>query len=146
MLPQTKIVVTPEKFDELFDEDANIAKFSSPAEEAAYEKRDSFLIHLIKKLVNDHFGLETEGALYILEDWWPNHTRYLDMVPGQCTLPFLQALHELLTEEFSDYRIQICVYANPMEGTTYIGSIALYARRLVIEAALHHHLRLDQSI
>lgn len=143
MLQLEKTVVTHEKFDELIDEGAKIAEFSSPAEEAAYERRDSFLIHLIKRLVNEHFSLVADSTPYVLEDWWPNHTRYLDMVPGQCTLPFLQALHELLTGEFSAYRIQICVYEDPMEGTTYIGSIMLYADRLIIETALDDRLGLD---
>lgn len=142
MLPKIRIVVTPEKFDDLFNEDAQIAEFSSPAEEEAYERRDAFLIHLIKKLVAEQFGSDADRTPHIVEDWWPNHTRYLEMVPRQCSKPFLQSLHELLTDEFANYRVQICVYENMFKGSTYIGSMVIYADRIVIESALSDRLDL----
>jgi hypothetical protein len=142
MLPHTRTIVSPKKFDELLKEEAKIAEFSSPAEETAYEKRDAFLIYLIQQLVAEHFAAADKKP-HILEDWWPDHTRFLDMALVQYTEPFVIALHGLLTDEFADYRIQICVYDDPLESKTYIGSLALYADRLVIEKALDKRVRLS---
>ena len=40
-----------------------------------------------------------------------------------------------------DYRIQICVYGDAMDGKTYIGSMALYADRVLIETRLYELLQ-----
>lgn len=143
MLPRVQTVATGDEFDELFNADACIAFFSSPKDEEAYAIRDEFLIHLIRNLIVGHFGSDSDAGPHQNEDWWPNHTRYLEMVPSQCTLAFLSALHELLTVEFADYRIQICVYEDVMEGTTNIGSMVLYTARVVAEQKLAEWLNLN---
>ena len=51
MFLKTCKVVSPDKFDELFQEEARIVKFASPEAETDYEKQDAFLIHLIRKEV-----------------------------------------------------------------------------------------------
>ena len=137
MLPKTRKVVSPKKFDECFREEARIAKFSSPREEAAYERQDSLLIRLIRKEVRQHFGRNQKQQPFVGDDWWPNHTRYIEATPAHCTAAFLTALRLLLKDDYKDYRIQICVYKDPMEGTTYIGSMALYSNRVLIEKRLH---------
>lgn len=48
MLPENQQVVSPDQFDLLFGEQALIAEFSNESEESEYERRDSFLIHLIR--------------------------------------------------------------------------------------------------
>jgi hypothetical protein len=47
MLPENQQVVSPDQFDLLFGEQALIAEFANESEESEYERRDSFLIHLI---------------------------------------------------------------------------------------------------
>ena len=136
MLPKTRRVVSPKEFDKIFQEEALIAEFSSTKEEEKYERRDSALIRLIQKEIRLHFGQKAEQQPYVNEDWWPNHTRYIDATPAHCTAAFLIALGRLLNNDYKDYRIQICVYEDLMDGT-YIGSMALYNDRVLIEKKLH---------
>jgi len=137
MLPKIRRVVSPKEFDKLFHEEALIAEFSSDREEEEYERRDASLIRLIRKEIRLYFGRNARQQPYVLDDWWPNHTRYVDVTPAHCTAPFLIALGQLLNNDYTDYRIQICVYEDTMDGTTYIGSMALYKDRVLIEKKLH---------
>src|SRR5687768_15890203 len=123
MLPETRNIVSPKKFDERFREEARIAEFASPDEKIAYERRDSFLIHLIRREAQQHFGPDKDHQPFVGDDWWPDHTRHMEATPAHCTPGFLIALRSLLTDDYTDYRIQICVYADAMDGKTYIGSM-----------------------
>ena len=137
MLPKTQRVVSPKEFDKAFKEEALIAEFASSREEEAYERKDAALIRRIRKEIRQHFGRNAKQQPYVLDDWWPNHTRYIDVTPAHCTPAFLIALRQLLNDKHKDFRIQICVYEDYMEGTTYIGSMALYRDRVLIEKKLH---------
>ena len=137
MLPKTRTVVSPKEFDKAFQEEALIAEFSSSEDEDEYERRDSLLIRLIRKEVRQHFGRNAKQQPHLIDDWWPNHTRYIEATPAHCTAAFLTALGRLLNNDYKDYRIQICVYEDTMDGTTYIGSMALYKDRVLIEKKLH---------
>ncbi len=141
MLTKNLKVVSPEAFDGVFREEATIAEFKSPADEAAYEKRDSFLIQLIRREVETHFGTEEAHQPFVGDDWWPDHTRHMELTPVHCTEAFLTALRDLLTDEFVDYRIQLCVYRDATDGKSYIGSMVLYADRVLIEKGLHDLLQ-----
>jgi len=79
MLTKNLKVVSADTFDEVFREEASIAEFNSPADEAAYEKRDSFLIHLIRREVRRHFGAEVAQRPFVGDDWWPDHTRHMEL-------------------------------------------------------------------
>ena len=136
MLPDTRRVVSPREFDRVFREEALIAEFSSSQEEEEYERRDSSLICLIRSEVRLHFRGNAEQP-FVGDDWWPNHTRYIDVTPAHCTAVFLSALSRLLNNNYKDYRIQICVYEHTTNGGTYIGSMALYNDRVLIEKQLH---------
>ena len=137
MLPKTRRIVTPKEFDKVFKEETLVAEFSSADDEEEYVRRDSALIRLIRKDIRQHFGRNAERQPYVLDDWWPNHTRYIDATPEHCTAAFLIALRGLLKDDYKNYRIQICVYKDPMDGTTYIGSMALHKDRVLIEKKLH---------
>ncbi|HEY5894764.1 MAG TPA: hypothetical protein VIT91_16200 [Chthoniobacterales bacterium] len=56
---------------------------------------------------------------------------------AHCTPAFLSALRALLADDYRDYRIQLCVYADQMDGKSYIGSMALSADSVLIEQKLH---------
>lgn len=140
MFCQNCIVVSPEVFDDLFRKDALIAEFESSSDEVEYERRDSFLIHLINQVVELQFTSEDTQALCVGDDWWPNHTRYITAAPNHCTSAFLTALRCLLTDQYEFYRIQICVCESLSDTDVYIGSIAIYADRMVIESKLFQKL------
>jgi hypothetical protein len=127
----------PERFDELFREQALIAHFPTEDAETEYERHDSLLIDLIRREVTTHFGIDSDETLSVGDDWWPDHTRHMEVTPEHCTPAFLTALRALLTDDYRDYRIQLCVYADLMDGKSYIGSMALSADRVLIEQKLH---------
>lgn len=137
MLPKNQQVVSRDRFDEIFREEATIAEFPTKEAEVAYERRDSFLIHLIRREVERSFGSDPDAAPFVGDDWWPDHTRHLEATLKHCTSDFLDSLRALLTGEFRFYRIQLCVYGDILDGKSYIGSMALYADRVLIERDLH---------
>jgi hypothetical protein len=137
MLPKTRKVVSPKEFDKAFKEEALIAEFSSPKDEEKYERIDAALIRLIRKEIRQHFGRNAKQQPHVNDDWWPNHTRYIEATPAHCTAAFLIALRRLLDNDYKDFRIQICVYEDTMDGKTYIGSMALHKDRVLIEKKLH---------
>lgn len=134
MLPENQQVVSPDQFDQLFGEQALIAEFATESEEFEYERRDSFLIHLIRNEAAKQF--ESDESPFVGDDWWPNHTRYLEVTPSHCTPEFLVGLRALLADDYRDYRIQLCVYADRDDGKSYIGSMALSAKSVLIEQKL----------
>lgn len=137
-MPLGKVtVVSPDEFDRLFREQALIADVSDKKSEVEYERRDSFLISLIRREVERHFGTDEDGTPFVGDDWWPDHTRHMELTPDHCSREFIGSLRSLLTGEFCDYRIQLCVYSDTMDGEKYIGSMALYAEHALIEKKLH---------
>lgn len=145
MLPENQQVVSPDQFDQLFGEQALIAEFANESEETEYEQRDSFLIHLIRNEAAKQFGPASDESPFVGDDWWPNHTRYLDVTPDHCTPDFLTGLRTLLADDYRDYRIQLCVYADRDDGKSYIGSMALSADHVLIEQKLWDLLYRDKN-
>ena len=141
MLRETFNVVSPEEFGKLFREESHIAEFASTDDENAYAKRDAFLVHLIRREVQRHFGTDEDKQLFVGDDWWPNHTRYIEAIPVYCTSSFFAALRRLLTDEYKSYRIQVCVWRDLMDEKSLIGSMVLYAERVLIEKRLHELLK-----
>ncbi|APZ91960.1 hypothetical protein [Fuerstiella marisgermanici] len=134
-------VVSPEQFDELFRRRALIAEFTSDDDEAAYVKKDEFLIHLIRREAERVFDSVDEHAPFIGDDWWPDHTRHLELTTKHCTPEFLTAIRRLLTDDYKDYRVQCCVYDDYMNEDTYIGSMVFSAKDLLVEAKLSQALQ-----
>ena len=137
MLPENRNVVSPESFDELFQKEARVIEFGSPEEEAAYEKRDSQLVTRIRLEIKQLFGPEESRELFVDDEWWPDHTRRVEMGMNHFTTALLTALRSLLTGEYKDYRILISVYVNRKETELYIGSVALHADHALIERNLY---------
>jgi hypothetical protein len=145
MLPENQQVVSPDQFDELFRKQALIAEFATESEESDYERRDSFLIHLIRAEAAKQFDPESDESPFVGDDWWPDHTRHLEVTPDHCTPEFLAGLRALLADDYRDYRIQLCVYADHSDGNSYIGSMALSADRVLIEQKLRDLLCRDKN-
>ncbi len=119
MLPSNPKVVSADQFIAQLDTEVIIAEFSSKEEEVAYEKLDAFLTHLIKKRLEEQTGYSEDETWHVNEDWWPNHSRFVEINTKQCTLPLLTILHELLTEEFMVWRIIVWwVYDDMFNGAT----------------------------
>lgn len=145
MLPKNQQVVSPERFNELFREQAIIAEFPNEEAEAEYERRDSFLIHLVRREVATHFGDDSVPPPIVGDDWWADHTRHLEITPKHCTPEFFSALAALLADEYRDYRFQLCVYDDPDDGNSYIGSMALSSDRVLIEEKLDELLQSNRN-
>ena len=140
MLPDNQQVVSPERFDDLLREQAKVAEFLTKEAEEEYLQHHAFLIHLVRREVAKHFGMESDCSPSVGDDCWPDHTSHISVTPRHCTQSFLTALRSLLTDDDRDYRIQLCVYGDIMDGKTYIGSMALWADRVLIERNLHELL------
>ena len=135
--------VTANVADQVFNDDALIAEFATDSDEASYEKHDSFLIVLIKRACKDVLGPIADVHTYHIEDWWPNHTRYISVSADHCTRQLIMALHSLLTGEFLSYRIQVIVDADlSVDGSPEIGALTIYADRIIVEDRLNETLGL----
>ena len=109
-------------------------------------REHAFLVHLIRKEVQQLFGTDEARQLFVGDDWWPNHTRYVHAIPAYCTAAFFAALRSLLTDEYRNYRVQISVWGDLLDGKSYIGSMALHAKRVLIERRLHELLQSKQIV
>ena len=141
MLPKSRTVVSRQGFKKVFRDEARIVEFSSPEEESAYEKRDAALISLIRRVCEQHFGKNEGHQPFVMDDWWPDHTRGIEATPTHCTTGFFNDLHGLLKNDHKQFRIQICVYDDAKEAKPYIGSIVLYADHILIEENLETLLK-----
>ncbi len=146
ILPSNIQVVSPKQFDELFRQQALIAEFTSDDDEAAYERKDAFLIYLIRREAERFFGSGDDQAPYVGDDWWPDHTRHLELTRQHCTPEFFGAILALLVDDYKDYRVQCCVYGDYMNGDTYVGSMVLSTNHLLIEVKLHEVLQSQGTV
>jgi hypothetical protein len=139
---EVTIAAKDDVFDDLFRAGTRVAKFKGKQTEAEYEQRDSELRKRIVRVVDGLFepGF-SEKHLDIGWDWWPNHTRYLDASIDSFSQGFLDGLRALLVDEYKDWRIQVVVYADPGDGQTMVGSIAIWADKLLIDRALYALLK-----
>jgi hypothetical protein len=133
----TVVVDTDAQFNRVFKETANIATFESERDEQEYERRDAVLIEAIKAACADVLGPKLSDSVHHLEDWWPNHTRYIDCNQSVFSAPLVQSLRSLLNGDYRSYRIQIVVYRDMMEGETMLGSLVLYREWALADRALY---------
>jgi hypothetical protein len=136
MLPEHQQIVSPERFSALFSEQALIAEFPNQEAESDYERRDAFLIHLIRREVDRIFASGDAEKPFVNDDWWPDHTRHVEADLRHCTPAFFEALHALLIDDYGDWRIQLCI----CDGRNFLGSLVLYAESILMEERLHSHL------
>lgn len=130
-------IVSTQEFDDVFSKEVKIASLKTKQAEEDYEKRDSRLIQLLKDIVANQIMSENPEEIWIGQDWWPDHTRHIEINYNKCSLFLISALQDTLKDEFSNYRIQMCVYHNISEGDSYIGSLVLYSNRRLIEKPLY---------
>ena len=129
--------LSPSDCDKAFDQGAIIADFNHELEEEAYEKRDSRLIELLKHKCQELLGASADSHTYHLEDWWPNHTRYISLSAQVCTPAMILGLQSLLTGEFANYRIQLVVEQDLTNSdSSQLGALVVYPDRILVEHQL----------
>ena len=125
MLPKACKVISPEEVRQALSR-----RSSSPSLHRRRKKRhtrrvSAFLVHLIRREVQRCFGTDKEQQVFVGDDWWPNHTRYIEAIPDYCTAAFFTALRRLLTDDYKSYRIQVCVWRDLLDEKSFIGSMVL---------------------
>lgn len=129
-------------FDDLFKATTLFGNIKGNAAEAAYAAKDEELRERIVAVADALFEPSfTKRHLEIGWDWWPNHTRYLDASIDCFSQEFYDRIRELLVSDYEHWRIQVVVYADPRDGQTMIGSIAIWAEKLLIDRALYALLK-----
>lgn len=138
------IAETNEEFDRIFRDTAVIAEFADEPDEEEYVSADSALIEEIKRtsfrLLPKH-----EELVHHIEDWWPNHTRYVECSWSAFDLRMIRGLQALLSGRFEGWRIQIVVYENMYEGSSQIGSIVIASDWSLIDRALFDRAQLGSD-
>ncbi|WP_425614153.1 hypothetical protein NA78x_004014 [Anatilimnocola sp. NA78] len=139
---EVTIAAKDDVFDDLFKASARIAKFKGEQAEADYVRRDEELRKRIVAVADRLYEPSyVEKHLEIGWDWWPDHTRHLEASIDSFSQAFLDELRALLIDVYKDWRIQVVVYADPLDGQTLVGSIAIWADRLLIDRALYALLK-----
>jgi hypothetical protein len=132
------IAATDAVFDQLFRAETLEAELPDAAAREEYVERDAVLTRSIiavgKRLFDPAFA---ERHIYAGDNWWPNHTRYVDASIDACTQAYFDELRVLLTGDYERWRIQVVVSGDPLDGKTMVGSIAIEADRLLVDRALY---------
>ena len=127
-------LVSPEEFDAAFSEDALVAEFADEAAEHAYVDRDTRLIKAIKGTCSLVAGTDADEHVHHLEDWWPNHTRYVYVSAKLCSNVLISALRALLVGEFTKYRIPVIANHDLTDDKDQeVGALVIYTDRAVVE-------------
>jgi hypothetical protein len=135
---KVRIAANESVFEQLFRAESRVATFSDATAEVAYVAHDEKLTREIvaigRRLFDPSFA---ERHFYACDDWWPNHTRYVDASIDSFTQAYFDELHALLTGDYRKWRIQAVVFGDPLDSQTMIGSIAVEAERVLIDRALY---------
>jgi hypothetical protein len=135
------VAATDAVFSDQFRKSTEIAKFANEAEKEAYAEKDARLRKLIIKVGERLFNPEfVEEHLFVIWDWWPNHTRYIEASVSGFTQNYFDELQLLLRDEYADWRIEVMVCGNINEGSTVIGSILIRSQQLLIDRAIYNFL------
>jgi hypothetical protein len=135
---EVTIAAKDDIFDQLFRDSALVVELRDEAEKAEYVARDEELHNAIEAAGKRLFEPEFVARhLHVGDDWWPDHTLHVDASIDSFTQAYYDELRALLIGKFCDWRIQVVVYADPMDGKTMVGSIAIWADRVLIDRAFH---------
>ncbi|HUE74751.1 MAG TPA: hypothetical protein VMP01_28035 [Pirellulaceae bacterium] len=131
------IAETDDQFDRIFHDTGVIAEFANEEQEKKYMDVDSALIEAIKNTCQE-LVTDNEEVVHHIEDWWPNHTRYVECSVSAFDVRLIRSLHALLIGKYDCWRIQIVVY----EGGTQIGSIVIGSQWSLVDRALFERAQL----
>lgn len=122
-------------FNDYFIESANIIDFQNDEEEDAYETRDSEFIEVIKNACSKTINIDQIEYVEHLEDWWPNHTRYVYLGSKYLNKQFLESLQNLIKSPYENYRIQVVIGEEKVEGEE-LGSLIIEKKKIIYEDSL----------
>ena len=142
--PQLVVAESKEELERLVEQAAAVVEFESKAAEQAYQKAD-WRLHL---QICDVMGMtdssdRSDGLVHMIEDWWPNQSRYMEVDATALGPDQVKSLRALLHGEFKDWAIHVSVYRGftsviANDRPEFIGGISIYATRTVVQReALH---------
>lgn len=123
-------IVDETEFDEIFERTAVIADLKSEQDEEAYVRLDQEMIDRIAAICSSISAPDQDLTFQQLEDWWPNHTRYLYVAISCFSGHLLRLLHQLIRER-PDWRIQVVVVTDEMPYEQ-VGMALLTATRCIL--------------
>ncbi|WP_035615963.1 hypothetical protein [Haloferula sp. BvORR071] len=140
-IPSIEDIVVADKdadFDKLLRRSALITVFLTARDSDRLWAKSDRLRQQIEDACRGVFGVQDmEPHVYISDNWWPDHTRHIEVSAESFQQPLFEALRALLVAEFGEWRIQVVVYRDPMAGTTMIGSVLIWSDKLIIDRALY---------
>jgi hypothetical protein len=124
-------------FDALLRLSAMEAEFLTGTDSDRFSEKNGRLRDAMERAVIAHLGDDlAESDTHIGYDWWPDHTRHIDVSERAFRFEMFELLRSLLTGEFDEWRIQAVVYAEIMKGTTMIGSVLIWWDKLIVDQRL----------
>lgn len=129
MQPVFDIIVaeTSADFDALLMRSAMIAEFLTGADSERFSDKNDRLREAMERAAASHLGEAlAESDTHFNWDWWPDHTRPIEISERAFTFEMFESLRSLLEGEFDEWRIQAVVYGDIMNGHTFVGSVLLW--------------------
>ena len=109
--PQLVIAETREELERLVDQAAAVIEFDSKAAEQAYQEVDWRLHLQMCEVMGVMAGADrSDGLVHMIEDWWPNQSRYMEVDATALGPDQVKSLRALLHGEFMDWAIHVRVY------------------------------------
>lgn len=129
-------------FDTLLRGSALLANFVTGADRDRFSAKSRRLRQNIEGVCQSI--LKPTGMIHhfhINYDWWPDHTRYVDLEAVAFDENLYDALHALLMDEFDEWRIQVVVYREFAQGESMIGSVLIWSDKLILDKRLYEWMR-----
>lgn len=143
MQPVFDIIVaeTGADFNALLERSAMIAEFLTGTDSQRFADKNDRLREAMEKAVVSHLGETLAGSdTHFNWDWWPDHTRPIEITEKAFTFATFELLRSLLAGEFDEWRIQAVVYTDIMDGHTFLGSVLFWRDKLVVNRELFQRM------
>jgi len=132
------VAKTDKDFDLLFIGSARIAKFITAADSERFSEKNLTLTEQMEAATSRIYGEKAANEnTCVGYDWWPDHTRHIECDTQSFSQELFNSLHNLLAGEYCEWRIQVVVYQDLMNGHTMIGSVAIWSDKLLIDHKLY---------
>jgi hypothetical protein len=138
--PQLVVAETKRELARLAKQAAVEVELASEAAEQAYEEADWRLHLQMCEVMGMTAGADrSDGLVHMIEDWFPNRERYMEIDAAAFGPVQVKALRALLQGEFEDWAIHVSVYHRlTSDRPEYMGGVAIYATRTVVQRAILH--------
>ena len=145
--PQLVVAESIEELERLAEEAAVVVEFDSRAAQQTYQEADWRLHLQVCGVMGMTAGVDRpDGLVHMIEDWWPNQARYIEVDFTAFGPDQVKALRALLHGEFEEWAIHVSVYRGftshiASDKPEYIGGLAIYATRIVVQREVLHLVR-----